>query len=141
VESYDPGTLVYETTYYWQVVCRNTLGETSGNIWHFTTEIESGSDDPLLPAITELTGNYPNPFNPSTTIEFSLAVPSYVAVDILNIKGNIVNTLVKSDLNAGYYGFVWNGIDQIGNPLPSGVYFYRLKTNDFNQTKKMLLLK
>jgi flagellar hook assembly protein FlgD len=60
---------------------------------------------------------------------------------VINIKGNVINTLINSSLDAGYYGLTWNGEDQTGKPVPSGVYFYRLKTKDFHQTKKMLLLK
>jgi len=85
--------------------------------------------------------NYPNPFNPETTISFTISDPTYVRLDIYNIKGQKVKSLVKSSYDAGNYKVVWNGTDDTGRLLGSGVYFYRMTTPKFSKTKKMLLLK
>jgi len=141
VESYDTGTLNYETTYYWQVVCRNPAGETESEIWSFTTEIEFDQDDNLIPSISGLKGNYPNPFNPITTIEYALSADTKVRLEIYNLQGELVRTLLDSDLPAGYHSTTWNGIDNNSLPVSSGIYLYRLKAGAIVQTKKMLLIK
>jgi hypothetical protein len=80
--------------------------------------------------------NYPNPFNPSTTIEFSIPRSEFVILKIYNLLGQEVVTLVSEKLAAGKYKYDWNASD-----LESGVYFYRLATNHFIRSKKMILLK
>lgn len=90
-----------------------------------------------IPESVQLYQNYPNPFNPTTTIEFSLPNSSFVTLKIFNILGQEVTTLVSKKLPAGSYKFSWDG-----NSLASGIYFYRLKTEQgFARTKRMLLLK
>ena len=83
-----------------------------------------------------LDNNYPNPFNPSTTINYSLASSGKVRISVYNILGQEVATLVNKYQHAGEHRVVWNG-----HGLSSGVYIYRLKSNDFAQTKKMILMK
>ena len=80
--------------------------------------------------------NYPNPFNPSTTIEFSLPRSGYVMLQVFNILGEAVATLVNEELNVGTYTTQWNASD-----ATSGVYLYRLQANEFLDTKKLLLLR
>ena len=80
--------------------------------------------------------NYPNPFNPSTTIQFSIPEQSFVKLEVFNSLGEKVSTLASENLKAGTYEFEWNA-----KGLSSGVYFYRLSTENFNQTKKLLLMK
>jgi enterochelin esterase-like enzyme len=80
--------------------------------------------------------NYPNPFNPETTITFSLDRSSEVTLKVFNLLGSEVNTLVKTDLRAGEYNLKFNGAD-----LPSGVYYYRLYSNNSAETRKMILIK
>ena len=86
--------------------------------------------------------NYPNPFNPTTTISFSVTqTSSFVTLDIYNIKGQKVKQLVSDQLSAGQHSVIWQGIDDNNKPVSSGIYFYKLKTGDFEKTKKMILMK
>jgi hypothetical protein len=94
------------------------------------------------PSVTKLYGNYPNPFNPITTISFSITqTSSFVTLDIFNIKGQKVNTLINEALPAGKHSVVWDGKDEKGKNVSSGVYFYKLNTGNYEETKKMILLK
>ena len=95
----------------------------------------------LLPDKFDLAQNYPNPFNPTTTIKFALPEASNVNLEVYNILGQKVNVLVDSYMDAGYHSIEWNGDDQNGNKVSSGVYFYKIKAGDFEQSKKMMLLK
>jgi hypothetical protein len=79
--------------------------------------------------------NYPNPFNPATTISFELAKTTIATLSIFNLRGEKVAELVSGQLQAGPHSFQWNAGD-----MPSGAYFYQLKTEDFVQTRKMLLV-
>lgn len=86
--------------------------------------------------------NYPNPFNPTTGFSFSLAEQSRVSLSIYNIKGQKVKQLVANTFAAGKQSITWNGSDDSGNPVSSGVYYYRLKVNDeYDLIQKCLLLK
>jgi hypothetical protein len=99
-----------------------------------------GNDD-ILPLITELSGNYPNPFNPETKIMFSLHQAAHVNLSIYNVKGQLVRTLIDGDMDANYHSVIWNGKDALNKPVSSGVYFYKMKADKFVQTKKMILMK
>jgi len=88
-----------------------------------------------------LNQNYPNPFNPNTTISFSLPEPGQVKLEIYNLRGQLVNVLSDGEESAGDHRLVWNGTDQSGNFVSSGVYFYRLRTNSGTISKRMLLMK
>jgi len=98
--------------------------------------------DQTVPAVvTGLNGAYPNPFNPSTTISFSLQNSGPTTVEIFNQKGQLVNTLNNSPLEAGEHKLVWNGVDNNGKAVASGLYYYRMKSGKFSSTKKMVLMK
>ncbi len=98
--------------------------------------------DPQVPGlITELSGAYPNPFNPSTTISFSLEKAANTSLEIYNQKGQLVKTLVNANLSAGTHKLVWSGDDENGSAVSSGLYFYRMKSGKFSSTKKMVLMK
>ncbi|MCF7920306.1 MAG: T9SS type A sorting domain-containing protein [Candidatus Cloacimonetes bacterium] len=94
-----------------------------------------------LPAVTELTGCYPNPFNPVTNITYQLAKDADVTLDIYNIRGQLVKTLVSAVQSAGKYKVIWDGVDSSGKATASGVYFYQLQAGDCHQIRKMILLK
>jgi hypothetical protein len=101
------------------------------------------SDTVEIPAVTSLLGNFPNPFNPETSISFQLSVfgcPS-VRIEIFNIRGQVVRTLVNGYFGAGRHSVVWDGRDVNGNMVSSGVYFYQMISGDFIDTRKMLLMK
>jgi hypothetical protein len=94
-----------------------------------------------LPAKFALANNYPNPFNPQTTIEFSLEKTSEVTLTVYSITGQLVRTLVNSNMEAGSHQVTFNGRDDLGHALASGVYFYQLQTTDNIATQKMILMK
>jgi len=89
----------------------------------------------------KLNRNYPNPFNPTTTISFSLANKGKVELTIYNVKGQKVKTLCKGAMEAGEHSMIWNGKDNSNNPVSSGIYFYKLKSAGNESTHKMLLMK
>ena len=101
--------------------------------------------DGQIPQNVTLYPNYPNPFNPGTTIRFDVAASasgfSMVQLDIVDIGGRIVNTLVKEPLSAGSYAVEWDGTNQNGQAVPSGVYFYRLISEGVVQTRKLTLVR
>jgi hypothetical protein len=89
----------------------------------------------------ELSQNYPNPFNPETEISFNLPDDGYVNLTILNILGQRVRMLVDEFQHAGHITIHWDGKDDQGQKVTSGVYFYRLDASNFTQTRKMTLIK
>jgi len=98
-------------------------------------------DEVVVPVVTNLLGNYPNPFNPETVIGFSLAQRGNVSIDIFNLKGQKVRSLVNEVYSAGAHSVVWNGRDEHGRQVGSGVYFYRMSVGEYVQVRKMILLK
>ena len=85
--------------------------------------------------------NYPNPFNPSTSINYQIANPADVQITIYDINGQKVKDLVNEFKNAGEYSVTWDAKNNYGNKVASGTYFYQVQTDDFVQTKKMILIK
>ena len=101
----------------------------------YVVSVGKEEDPPVL--YTKLGDNYPNPFNPTTTISFSVAQ----TLAIFNIKGQKVKKLVDEILPAGQHSVIWNGTDENGNIVSSGVYFYKMKAEQYTSTKKMILVK
>ena len=85
--------------------------------------------------------NYPNPFNPETNIRFQLPKESGVRLRIFNILGKEIRNLTNRLYQAGEYSITWDGHDERGNPVPSGIYFYQLKAGNFSAVKKLTLLR
>lgn len=107
-----------------------------------TVEIDVvDATDNLIPMVTELNSNYPNPFNPETTISYSLSSEEHVLIEIYNIRGQLVNTLKDQKQEAGYHTVTWNGRDNNNRPVASGVYFTRFRAGKHTSTKKMILMK
>lgn len=104
------------------------------------TDVSDG-DITILPLDFLLHQNYPNPFNPATTIAYSLAERSHVTIEVFNLLGQKVNTLIDREESAGSYSINWNGNDASGKSVATGVYFYRLRAGDHVESKKMILLK
>ncbi len=137
-------------TYSVHVSANNFQGQTAeGVVVHAnqTTTVNfilipgSDSDDPVAPVTaTELVGNYPNPFNPSTTIRYSILEPSPVTLVIYNLKGQKVRVLVDQLRPTGHHTVVWDGKDDKGSPVSSGVYYYRMQAGDYHNVRKMLLM-
>jgi hypothetical protein len=85
--------------------------------------------------------NSPNPFNPETEIRFELAATSDVSITVFDAVGRLIRVLEGGNRPAGVHAVRWNGRDDSGQPVSSGVYFYRMKSSNFDQTRKMVLLK
>lgn len=98
-------------------------------------------DQPKVAAIFELKQNYPNPFNPTTAIEFDLLKSGKTELEIYNSNGQLVKSLINSELNAGIHKVIWNGTDNHNTQVASGTYFYKVTTNNQTQFKRMLMLK
>ena len=94
-----------------------------------------------LPTTYSLEQNYPNPFNPATRISYALPEPGFVKLCVYDINGSLVKTLVDKQHQAGRYQVIWDGDNQSGSKVSTGVYFYRLQANSFVQVRKMILLK
>ena len=100
------------------------------------------ADDPSAPVLaTTLNANYPNPFNPETTITYSLQDTTPVTIEIYNIKGQLVKTLVNDHKAAGNHSVVWNGTDNSNRNVSSGVYYYKMRAGKYSSTRKMILMK
>jgi hypothetical protein len=95
----------------------------------------------ILPEDFELHQNFPNPFNPETSIRFGLPAATYVSLTVYNTLGQQVSVLADAPYPAGRHTIVWDGRNCSGVKVASGVYFYRLEAGSFNETKKMLLVK
>lgn len=93
------------------------------------------------PPVNRLHQNYPNPFNPSTSIRYSIADAGSVDITIYDIRGRRVRSLVRSWLPPGRYTAVWDGTNDRGGPVASGVYYYRLRCGHFADVKKLVVLK
>ncbi len=97
--------------------------------------------DTTLPLEYTLRQNFPNPFNPETRIAFSIPEKTAVRLNIYTITGQIITTLIDASLPAGSHEVTWNGRDNLGRELPSGLYFYELQTPGFRQVRKMTLIR
>ncbi len=96
---------------------------------------------PTIPGNFTLKQNYPNPFNPTTSIEYTLTRNGEVSLTVFNVLGQKIKTLVKGKEAAGDHLVVWDGRDDMGHVVPSGVYFYRLQTKNGSKVRKMMLMK
>ena len=149
-EEVDPinDDLIQETTYFdedvpigtyrYDLTAVYSTGESDPVIW------EGGPvsvHDPNFVARTILGTNFPNPFNPMTTISFALRQTEKVNIDIYNVKGEKVKTLVNNEMDPGHHSAIWNGKDNSGKNVASGVYFYKMKAGKYASTKKMILMK
>ncbi|MFO7842136.1 MAG: choice-of-anchor J domain-containing protein [Fidelibacterota bacterium] len=97
--------------------------------------------DGMLPETYKLDNNYPNPFNPVTTISFQLPEAIHTEIKVFDVRGALVRTLLSEQKEAGYHKLIWDGKDMKGNQLASGVYLYTMKAGDFRDTGKMVLVR
>jgi hypothetical protein len=104
---------------------------------------ESAADDesPVIPFTFDLGQNYPNPFNPATVINYSVARKTKVDISVYNILGQRVVALVNEEIEAGPHQVIWDGNDDHGDQVASGIYFYKMYTDDFVETRKMALMR
>lgn len=117
-----------------------TSNQPLGDLNYFGIPV-SVTNDEILATDYQLYPNYPNPFNPSTNIRYSLPAAGNVKVEIFNTLGQLVNTIVNNYQEAGSHNVVWNGSDMNGNQVSTGIYIYKLTTNNFVSAKKMVLVK
>jgi hypothetical protein len=96
---------------------------------------------PALPEVYQLARNYPNPFNPKTTIRFDLPEAQDVTLVIFDAQGRLVRTLLSEFRDAGFHAVEWGGRDDRGTSVASGIYFYRIEAGPLKQTERMVLLK
>ncbi|MCH8032504.1 MAG: T9SS type A sorting domain-containing protein [Bacteroidetes bacterium] len=137
VEGYLPDTLITSISYGLEV-------EFDFELQPIMTNVDNSAN--TIPLDYSLQQNYPNPFNPSTSIEFSVPIDANVTLTIYNMLGQVVITLVNEEISAGHYAALWNGADDNGFQVSSGIYFYEMKANGnngtaYSQMKKMVLLK
>jgi len=137
---YEDSDVVAGETYTYYVTAVYEQGESSpSNMVNITTV--DADDVTITPLVTELRGNYPNPFNPDTTIKFTLESDEFVILEIYNSRGQMIRSLVNEFKQAGEHQVFWNGRDEQNRNVASGVYFYRMKSGRYTSTKKMLMMK
>jgi len=105
------------------------------------TEVKDETGVRDKPPEFTLLQNYPNPLNQSTKIEFTLPHSGFVSLNIYDLLGRKVRTLVSENLTPGYKSVLWDGKDDSGKEAASGIYFYQLKVRDYSEAKKLVLLK
>jgi hypothetical protein len=122
---------------------RPIVAHTNPGMEGATITLKGGGPNPtpLIPVEYSLDQNFPNPFNPSTTLAYSLKDPGHVTLNIYNVLGQNVRILVDEYQDAGRYTTIWDGHDDRGNVVASGMYFYRIKSGDFTEIKKMVMVK
>jgi len=115
----------------------------NGQMYNLITDPENLNIEkkPKIPLEYKLYSNYPNPFNPQTRILYDLKEEAHVNINIYNVLGQKIFTLINKYQQAGSRSIHWTGLDNNGNPVPSGLYIYQIHANDFIQSKKMILLK
>jgi hypothetical protein len=135
----EPFILIETTTV--KAIAYKVGSETSGVTTGEYEIVVSAEDETVEPLTTSLKQNVPNPFNPDTVINFTLKTRDRVLIEIYNVKGKRIDTLIDDELPAGIHNVVWEGTDARGSSMPSGVYFYRMKTTDHLEIRKMIMIK
>lgn len=142
---YQPENLLAHTTYFWRVRAVNGSGEGGwSDMWNFTTGdiVSVESENNNIPTIFSLNQNYPNPFNPATTIRFGIPADVTVRLEVYNILGQYITTLIDGvHYTAGFYESIWDARDASGRIVPSGIYIYRITAGDYVEMKSMILMK
>jgi hypothetical protein len=124
-----------------EIVVVDLAGNQTKVNYEFRANITGIEEDQHTPDKFELFQNYPNPFNPSTQIRFSLAKHSQVEINIYDVRGILISKICKGEFEAGVHTVEWDGTNSLGYKVASGVYFYQLKTDEFNVVKKMEMIR
>ena len=132
-----------DTNYWWKVRAITDTDTIWSGLWHFSVGNPISVEEEIQSLnASRIVSNFPNPFNPTTTIEFSIQNNSKVELSIYNIKGQKIKTLTNNEFTKGPHSIVWNGDDESGKSMGSGVYLYKLNVNNKAiAVKKCLLLK
>ncbi|MBU78482.1 MAG: hypothetical protein CMG28_03535 [Candidatus Marinimicrobia bacterium] len=129
----------------WNIIATDGKYDVSATNGPFTLTIDGSklnvNEGDLIPETFALHANYPNPFNPSTTISYDLPEQAQVTLKVYDMLGKQIKTLVNQSQDAGNRTAVWNGTDNLGRQVSAGVYLYQIQAGEFSQTRKMLLLK
>ncbi|MFC1553386.1 FlgD immunoglobulin-like domain containing protein [candidate division KSB1 bacterium] len=131
--SIDATTLYFTDNYYGT--------EYSFTFTNLTTNIIDDFSENMIPKQFSLKQNFPNPFNPTTTIQIQIPISSYVTLRIYNSAGSLVKSLISDNLSSGNYKYIWNGKNEIGMQVSSGIYLYQLKAGSFSDIKRMIFIK
>ena len=128
---------------YFDVIFTSFSGGNSGGGFSYirTPVVSLGLDDKLNPIRFFVSNNYPNPFNPVTTLRYDLPENSMVNIRVYDMLGRQVKELVNNYQNAGFKSIIWNATNDFGKPAAAGVYLYKIQAGDYVQIKKMVLLK
>ena len=141
---YDEELLNFGNEYYYWLESISTSSESEfhGPISFLLSDEQPQDETPEITDVFGLYPNYPNPFNPSTTISFALATGGNCALEIYDVKGSKVNDLFSGQVNSKELkSLVWDGTDNNGKPVAAGIYFYKLTSGEFVQNRKMILMK
>lgn len=130
----------WDSGYCYKVAAVDIHGNSSDYSLFCSSEV-TGDNDPPVPLATYIEQNYPNPFNPRTAINFSMKERGHVSINIYNIAGQLVKTLVNDTRKAGSYTTHWDGSNNNEMKVASGIYFYKMESMGFRQVKKMVLLR
>lgn len=129
-----------EEDYFYRVYAVDYAGNSSNH----STIMDATSllnEDLTVPSSLFLHQNYPNPFNPITRINYNMSNDGNVLIEVMDVKGNHIRTLVNDYVQMGSKSIVWDARNNNGEKVPAGIYFYTFKVNDYQQTQKMVLLK
>jgi hypothetical protein len=130
----------WDNRYYYKIVAFDIHGNES-DVVLVSPDGVTGEETPDTPLASYLSQNFPNPFNPLTRIDFGLKARGAVSLRIYDVAGRLVRVLVDEERGAGHYTEEWNGRDNNGRTVASGIYFYAIEAGGFRQTRKMVLLR
>lgn len=137
----DTGLAEGEYRYYVTAVYQQGESKPSATVNAVVGDTSAEDDDTVIAYETELKSAYPNPFNPETTILFTLSERAFVEIDVYDISGRRIVSLLNEEVEAGRHSIVWKGLDERNRRVSSGIYFYRMNTDGYKMIRKVVLLK
>jgi hypothetical protein len=139
--SFEDVDLVRNVEYSYRLAAYDYAGNRSPFTQPVSAILLSTDQKSLFPEAYTLHQNYPNPFNPTTLIRYDLALSEYVSINIYDLMGHKIKSLVNTNQDPGYRSISWNATNDLGQPVSAGMYIYTIQAGQFRQTKKMVLLK